>query len=294
MIVTDCYTTGTVKGDFNVGGLVGLNNSSIIKTCYSEAIVEGLDAVGSLIGGNDCGTISSCYAIGAVNGEEYVGGLVGYNGSGSVTTCYATGTVNGSTYETGGLVGYNSGTISSCYATGEVRGNSIVGGLVGINKRGKVIRCYSTGKPTGGSLVGGLCGGKVTDVTYEDTGNFWDSQTSETTTSEMGTGLTTAEMKELSTFKNAGWDFAGETANGTDDIWRMCADGVNYPKLNLEYVMDGDFSCPDGIGFDDLLKFSNNWLSTYSTPLYGADADGDKYVNFADFAIMAGHWLENN
>jgi hypothetical protein len=37
-------------------------------------------------------------------------------------------------------------------------------------------------------------------------------------------------MKTLSTFTSAGWDFVGETANGTEDIWTIC-EGVNYPKF---------------------------------------------------------------
>jgi len=38
------------------------------------------------------------------------------------------------------------------------------------------------------------------------------------------------DAKTARTFLNAGWDFAGETANGTEDIWKI-AEGLDYPRL---------------------------------------------------------------
>ena len=43
-------------------------------------------------------------------------------------------------------------------------------------------------------------------------------------------GETTENMQTLSTFTSAGWDFVGETDNGSDDIWKMCYD-PDYPHL---------------------------------------------------------------
>jgi hypothetical protein len=37
-------------------------------------------------------------------------------------------------------------------------------------------------------------------------------------------------MQTASTFLDAGWDFVGETANGTEDIWKI-AEGLDYPRL---------------------------------------------------------------
>jgi len=45
-----------------------------------------------------------------------------------------------------------------------------------------------------------------------------------------GKGKTTAEMQTASIFLEAGWDFAGETTNGTDDIWWII-EGKDYPRL---------------------------------------------------------------
>jgi hypothetical protein len=62
------------------------------------------------------------------------------------------------------------------------------------------------------------------------TGSFWDRQTSGLTTSAGGTAKTTAEMRTAKTFLTARWDFVGETANGTEDIWQI-QEGKDYPRL---------------------------------------------------------------
>jgi hypothetical protein len=48
-------------------------------------------------------------------------------------------------------------------------------------------------------------------------------------------------MKTLSTFTDAGWDFFGETTNGTEDIWDI-HEGTDYPRFTWQ--MDDDL---DGI-----------------------------------------------
>jgi hypothetical protein len=49
-------------------------------------------------------------------------------------------------------------------------------------------------------------------------------------TSDGGTGKTTAEMHTASTFLDAGWDLLDETDNGTEDIW-LILEGQDYPRL---------------------------------------------------------------
>jgi hypothetical protein len=44
------------------------------------------------------------------------------------------------------------------------------------------------------------------------------------------TGKTTAEMQTASTFLDTDWNFVGETANGTEDIWWIL-EGKDYPRL---------------------------------------------------------------
>ena len=169
----------------------------------------------------------------------YVGGMVGYNNNGTVSNCYATGTVTGDS-RVGGLVGWNDGTVSNCYATGSVTGTGDydVGGLVGCNELATVSNCYATGNVTGtGSYVGGLVGYNLNADIFA---SFWDTQTAGqgsgvgliggTGTVEVY-GRTTAEMQTQTTFTDYGWDFIGETANGTEDIWVMLS---GYPKLTWE------------------------------------------------------------
>ena len=159
----------------------------------------------------------------------YVGGLVGEN-YGSITTSYSTGIVTG-VYEVGGLVGRNSaGSITTNYSTGAVTGGWSVGGLVGGNWNGSITTSYSTGMVTGNEDVGGLVGNNYNgSITL----SFWDIEISGQTASAGGTGNTTAEMQMADTFLNAGWDFVDETANGTEDRWKI-SEGLDYPRLRRE------------------------------------------------------------
>ena len=129
-------------------------------------------------------------------------------------------------------MGY-AGYVTQCYSTGPVSGTSAVGGLVGSNGGfgdliAFVAECYSTGAVTGtGSAVGGLVGENSDGIV---TVSFWDAQTSGQTKSAGGTGKSTAAMQTAKTFLDAGWDFVGETKNGTADIWWIL-EGKDYPRL---------------------------------------------------------------
>ncbi len=230
----------------------------------------------------------------SITGSHLVGGLVGRN-SGTITSCYATGSVRGSSYWVGGLTGLNSGTITSCYAAGSVSGSEDAGNLVGENLGGTIVSSYTAGSVSGSGYIGGLVGrnsGTLTDC-------FWDIQTSGLPRGvgypqpdpDGVKGKTTAEMRIQSTFTNAGWDFVGESANGTTDTWRTCADHVGYPRLSWEFSRIGDFDCPDGVEMEDLLYLVNRWMA--ATPDIGGTADGnlDGQVRFEDFAILGGNWI---
>ncbi len=239
--ITHCYSTGVVNATgraqeraYNVGGLIA-SSFSDVTFCHSTAAVTGGTYVGGLVGSN-WGIVARCYSTGPVRGGGSVGGLVGENLS-IVERCYAWGPVAGESY-VGGLVGENyQGQMTDCYSTGAVSGGWYVGGLVGQNgaltdagKQARVTRCYSAGAVTGtGQNTGGLVGGNLAAVSS----SFWDTQTSGKATSAGGTGKTTAEMQMASTFLAAGWDFVGETANGTQNIWWIL-EGPGYPRLRWE------------------------------------------------------------
>ena len=44
-------------------------------------------------------------------------------------------------------------------------------------------------------------------------------------------------MQTAKMFLDAGWDFVGETANGTEDIWWIL-EGKDYPRLWWELPVD--------------------------------------------------------
>jgi hypothetical protein len=223
--VLDSYSTCAVSGDHCVGGLIGCNHGNT-SCCYSSGVVNGNKAVGGLVGDNGYkGEVTCCYASGVVNGGDEVGGLTGSNW-GSVTACCSTGAVSGEG-NVGGLVGHNTsnGEVNCCYSTSEVSGDENVGGLVGNNER-TIRNCYATGSVTGTLHVGGLVGSNRADVIN----SFWDTGSSDQTTSAGGTGKTTAEMQVSLTFLGwGGWDNEGNGAWTIDE-------GKNYPRLSWENV----------------------------------------------------------
>lgn len=315
-VIENCYSSSQVQSDFNsqrMGGLIG-DNSGIVSYCYATGSVAcdpNASNLGGLIGSNKYpAAINYCYATGDVSYGSVSGGLVGSNSGSPIISCYSTGTVIGNR-SVGGLVGINrtiqppSGSIypaviTACYSSSQVYGVSFTGGLAGDNSEGSISNCYSTGFVSGVDYVGGLVGNIDGGTHYNSSnvGSFWDTETSGQTTSAGGSdvkGKTTEEMKTLSTFTSAGWDFTNETANGIEDVWRMCVDGADYPRLNWESI-DGDFSCPDGVSIEDLNYFVGRWLmnNCTSTNNYcgGADMDASGTVQMTDFSIFAQHWLE--
>lgn len=221
------YDVNCAGGDI-VGGLAGENNGEIIN-CSANGEVTGYDFVGLLVGSNR-GILSNCYTSGAVEGEKSVGGLIGLN-QGTVSSCYSKAAVIGVIGDVGGLIGLNTaGTVSNCYSMAAVIGGGQVGGLIGSIRSGVVNNCYSVGEVTGDFSLGGLVGsGPEEAVTY----SFWDIDTSGLTESAGGIDSNTADMQDIDTFRSAGWDFVGETENGTEDIWKMW-DGYDYPRLAWE------------------------------------------------------------
>ncbi len=259
-----------VSGSGSVGALAGSNGDSnyeIIDTnglahweaeggtiacCHSTGRVYSDTAayVGGLVGYSCGGNFTRCYSSTAVTGPVDVGGLVGRMSGGAATQCCSTADVTtmGRLHPyVGGLMGENwGGTLDQCYSGGSINGHlspaGTGGGLIGLNRATSVTNCYSTTvNRSDKSLAGGLIGLNIIEVRRDGwtvgEGNFpncfWDMQASGMTTSFGGIGKTTAEMKQAKTFTDAGWDFVGETKNGTEDIWWI-DEGKDYPRLGWE------------------------------------------------------------
>ena len=148
----------TVGGgaNYNIGGVAGINNGTVISCSVSGNIIGG-DTVGGVVGYN-LGTVQNCYSTAAVNGGgNSIGGVVGNNEE-TVQNCYSAANVSGGDSDIGGVVGSNSGTVQNCYATGTVSGGGIyIGGVVG-NNSDTVQNCYAAGTVEGGDYVGGIVG----------------------------------------------------------------------------------------------------------------------------------------
>ncbi len=254
--ITNSSSSGTVIGPWDyTGGLVG-ENYGPISDSHSTADVTGLDNVGGLVGyhenwyGSD--HITSSYATGDVTGGRYVGGLVGYNETAAIDRSFATGDVVGTgSWSHGGLIGENYGPVSDSYATGAVNGADYVGGLAGYHEEyigSDITHAYSTGSVAAtGTPLGGLVGDNDGALI---TGSFWDRETSALSTSDGGTGLTTAQMKAFTTFDTAGWSITNGDADQTK-VWGIC-DGLTYPFLmwqtQLPVGEPGRVVCPSGAG----------------------------------------------
>jgi hypothetical protein len=269
--ISNCFATGKVGGYGTSGGLVGQNCGTITGS-HAVCDVNGEDhwRIGGLVGWN-LGTIIDSYANGTVNGDRYIGGLVGLNscqygeidGSynsyfiGTISRCYARGSVSGNS-SVGGLVGQNGdgpggiSTITDCYAIVAVTGMHNVGGLIGTNfcfgrTRDYITYCYAAGRVDANG--GGLIGSPFVPVPVL-LNNFWDIEATGQTKSGGGTGKTTAEMKTLSTFTSAGWDFV--------DTWGI-GENQTYPFLRTFSGADLNY---DGlVNLIDFALFAERWLA---------------------------------
>jgi hypothetical protein len=92
-------------------------------------------------------------------------------------------------------------------------------------------------------------------------------------------GKSTVNMQKKTTFTNAGWDFVY--------IWDIC-EGTNYPKLAWQFML-GDFVCGDGVDFNDLDVFMEQWLMEKLSADV-AVGGGDGIVDFVDWAVLAAGW----
>jgi hypothetical protein len=90
---------------------------------------------------------------------------------------------------------------------------------------------------TGGDYVGGLVGSNYYGTVSS---SFWDTQTSGQSTSDGGTGKTTAEMKDIATFTDTEtegldepWDMTAVAPGSTNTtyIWNI-VNGLTYPFLS--------------------------------------------------------------
>ena len=229
--IEDSSASGTVVTDRVAGMLAGKNHGTILRSSASGAI-SGDNRIGGLVGVQGRGgLIRSSTADVLVTGTEFdVGGMVGLNW-GNVWTSMSSSTVRGTADSVGGLVGTNQGYIVASYATGQVSSSGEdVGGLVGYNDD-YVEASYSTGQSSGGGLIGKHPGEHIVPgrVKY----SYWDVDTSGTSSSDAGAGLTTVSMLTPSGYTGIyeQWNVDLDRDGHRDDPWVFSADGSEYPLL---------------------------------------------------------------
>lgn len=136
--VSRCAAQGSVSGQEDIGGLVGLNGESgCIQSCTSAAAVTGVTNVGGITGQN-LGTVENSSNTGEINTQAdqetptSVGGIAGLS-RGTIRGCTNSGAVGYQHvgYNMGGIVGLQSGEISNCSNTAPIQGRKDVGGIVG-------------------------------------------------------------------------------------------------------------------------------------------------------------------
>ena len=136
--VSRCAAQGSVSGQEDIGGLVGLNGESgCIQSCTSAAAVTGVTNVGGITGQN-LGTVENSSNTGEINTQAdqetptSVGGIAGLS-RGTIRGCTNSGAVGYQHvgYNMGGIVGLQSGEISNCSNTAPIQGRKDVGGIAG-------------------------------------------------------------------------------------------------------------------------------------------------------------------
>jgi filamentous hemagglutinin family protein len=218
--IVDANISGRLSSGILAGYLYGDNNQ--ISNVYTTGTFSGCSAgfcggiVGVLTGTEN--KLSNSFSSVNINTKwsEYgaVGGLVGTVGEKDKVTIensYYTGNINSLADNVGGILGgfYDDTVlnIDNTYVTGTIQGKSNAGNIVGKGSNTTNINnSFWNQDTTGQSLAIGNSQGSLVNTL----------------------GLTTTQMQDLNTFKNAGWDV--DDAGGTGKVWRIYA-GQTTPFL---------------------------------------------------------------
>ena len=237
----------------SLGGLVG-NNRGSVRNCTVTGSIQGETNIGGIIGVNESsGKIINSTFSGSVTGEHYVGGIAGQN-LGSILQCVNQGKINTVAVEgeadledldsrplnstenlpactdIGGITGFSTGVLQSCKNTGPVGHEHVgynVGGIAG-RQSGYLNGCTNQGVILGRKDVGGIAGQLEPEIflrygedllnqLWSELGTLGDqvdhllSDLNSTNTS------TTAQLQTLSSHAGTAQDAAGELMDAAKD-----------------------------------------------------------------------------
>lgn len=166
------YNESIVSGSSNVGGIIGVNTSTVSNIVNATGVV-GTNNIGGLVGDNS-NSVTNGRNNGTITGNTNVGGLVGDNGQNAVLTDL----VNAEAADiigvtnVGGIAGSNAGTITTGKADdedekanlinrGSITGHTYVGGVAGTNS-GTIINANNdvelNADKDGAQYFGGIAG----------------------------------------------------------------------------------------------------------------------------------------
>jgi len=236
--ITNSYAESTINATRYAGGIVGYaSGTNILDSVSFDGTITANDHVGGILGwNNNQVTINNASVNGTINGgSESIGWIVWFDKSQTtISQSFVHATVDGDDYIWGIVWGsLGSVTITDSYVLGDVSGNSYVGGLVGRGTNLTATNAYVAWLVSGNSNIGWLnaliTNNNTITSSYRDllSGN-------NVTTSDGGTGLNTADMKDFSTFDNAGRDIQASSSNlnngypflawevnNSDSVWKV-------------------------------------------------------------------------
>lgn len=298
-------------GLFGCIGTGGSVKNLVLENCQ----VSGLDYVGGLAGYNDGGNISQCCLEAAIS--EHPNslniGVSAENEYSSHFSLFFTPVAVSGFENVGGLVGYNKNAyITQCYSTVSVGGYFAVGGAAGRNE-GIIRNCYSTGNINGyfdSGCVGGLAG-------YQYQGSIYTSYSTGKVSGYYDVGGLLGGSEGSSFVNESLWDMhtSGQTTSAggfgktTEQMmmrstyqrgwnfittWAIC-EGTNSPRL-LWSLPVADFVCPDGVDMADYAFLAGRWMETNcaaDNDCGGADLDFSGTVELKDLMTFCQAWLDN-
>ncbi len=312
--------SGSVKGDYSVGGLVGyMNDGSEIKKCYSHADVFGITNVGGLVGSAGACTIEDSYVNAYVSGVSFgksliAGGVVGVAvGENTATSLYIKRSYYVNDYRM---------TEYSASAAGDYKGylvGEIAGGATSSNICVALDHCASqyTSKQlssqitnntqtaniylyTGKSALGTdklNCGGNTNYI--EDTSNindkypilYWQAngksrEMTDDAISKSGCDYITFENV---TVQKGGYVTITVSTKNTVGITDISFD-LNYDgAFEIEEVYGGELSAKNGTGYDIALSGEPTESNTVAyITLYAKDTPEGVYTFSADNITLIG------
>ena len=283
----------------NAGLFSELKTGAVVKniTFTNPQIYSNGNYVGALAGQSQQGvTIMNVWVRGVgtsgwVRGDNFVGGLIGYTLGTTINESYSTLIITGDSGWVGGLVGNlnsNSKIHNSYYRGTSVTGNHSVGGLVGINYESHIYNSYSNGLVNCVGDCGGLVGTNTSAIIISN--SFYNLNTSNQTDTGKGLGITDEEMKNYSTFENAGWDidkhytfnsyyeypFQSSLISSYEGtaIWLIYEEYIDVTAPTYQLVMNGLYTAGINTSFaldvDDDYKLNPKGTYIFSTNITGS------------------------